>query len=39
MQVELECVEHILLAEGICFIFVNSFLEDIVQKVQNVSVA
>lgn len=33
MQAELECVEHITLAEGICSTFVHSFLEDLIQKV------
>lgn len=35
MQEKLECVEHIMLAEGVCFTFVCSVLED---TVQNVSV-
>lgn len=26
MQAELECVEHIMLAEGICSTFVHSFI-------------
>lgn len=39
MQAELEGVRQVLLADWVCFTCVSSFLEDTVQKVQNVSKA